>query len=119
MAHFLLCISSFNTPLTMITNARVLDPEFVPRDVVHRDGEINHLTSTLRPITDGGMPEPAFLYGPSGTGKTCIAKYALNRLQEAVLEINTQLVNCWDDYSRYKTLYRILEGLAPDSYSSM
>lgn len=95
----------------MIKDARVLDPEFIPRDVVHRDGEINHLTSTLRPITDGKTAEPAFLFGPSGTGKTCIAQYALERLNEAVIDINTQYVNCWEDHSRYTALYRILEGL--------
>lgn len=95
----------------MITNARVLSPEFVPQDVVHRDSEINHLTSTLRPITDGKTAEPAFLFGPSGTGKTCIARYAVNRLQEAMIDIETQYVNCWEDYSQYKTLYRLLEGL--------
>lgn len=97
--------------VTMITDARVLDPEFVPQDVVHRDGEINHLTSTLRPITDNETAEPAFLFGPSGTGKTCIAQYALEHLRETVLELNTQYVNCWEDHSRYTALYRILEGI--------
>ena len=94
----------------MIADAHVLDPEFLPNDVVHRDGEINHLTSTLRPITDGETAEPVFLYGPSGTGKTCIVQYMLDNLREAVIALNTQYVNCWEDYSRYKTLYRILEG---------
>lgn len=37
----------------MITDARVLDPEFVPQNVIYRDGEINHLTNTLKPIMDG------------------------------------------------------------------
>ena len=61
----------------MITDARVLDPEFIPNDVVHRDDEINRLTNTLRPIIDGKTAEPAFLHGPSGAGKTCIAQYTL------------------------------------------
>lgn len=95
----------------MITDARVLDPEFVPQDVVHRDGEINHLASTLKPIMDGESAEPSFLYGPSGTGKTCIARYALDRLRETIIEVETQYVNCWDDHTRYTVLYRLLEGI--------
>ena len=56
-----------------ITNARVLDPEFVPNDVVQRDAEINLLSSALRPVTDGDPADPAFLHGSSGTGNICIA----------------------------------------------
>lgn len=95
----------------MITDARPLQPEFVPQDVKHRDGEINALTSTLRPILDGNHAEPALLYGSSGTGKTCIARYAVDQLRREVIDLNTQYVNCWEDYTRFKALYRVLEGL--------
>ena len=95
----------------MIADARPLQPEFVPGDVRHRDGEINALTSTFQPVLDGNHAEPALLYGPSGTGKTCIARYAVEQLRREVVDITTQYVNCWEDYTRFKTLYRILEGL--------
>jgi orc1/cdc6 family replication initiation protein len=95
----------------MITDARVLDPEFVPNDVVHRDAEINLLSSVLRPVTDGGSVDPAFIYGPSGTGKTCIAQYTLDKLRESVIDLNTQYVNCWEYHSHFDTLYRVLEGV--------
>jgi Cdc6-like AAA superfamily ATPase len=68
----------------MITNARVLQPEFIPQEVEHRDAEVSHLSDTLRPIMDDGRPESSFLYGPSGAGKTCIAKYTLTQLRETV-----------------------------------
>lgn len=95
----------------MITDARPLQPEFVPGDVRHRDGEINTLTSNLKPILNGNHADPAFLHGPSGTGKTCIAQHAVERLREQVVDLHTQYVNCWEDYTRFKTLYRVLEGL--------
>jgi orc1/cdc6 family replication initiation protein len=95
----------------MIENARVLQPEFIPSEVEHRDGEINHLSHALDPITRGERAEAAFLTGPSGAGKTCIAQFALTRLRENVLDINHQYVNCWEDHSRFKTLYRILDGI--------
>lgn len=95
----------------MLADARVLTPEFVPTDVVHRDDEINLLASVLRPITTGDTPDPAYLHGPSGTGKTCIATYTLEKLREATIDVATQYVNCWEDHSRFDTLYRALEGV--------
>lgn len=95
----------------MIQDARVLQPEFVPKDVVHRAHEINTLTSALDPITRDEQAETTLLYGPSGTGKTCIAKHTLEKLREEVLDINTKYVNCWEDYTKFKVLYRLLEGV--------
>jgi orc1/cdc6 family replication initiation protein len=95
----------------MITNARVLRPEFVPRDVVHRDAEVSHLSSALRPITDGNPAETALLCGPSGAGKTCIARFTVKRLRENALTVDSRYINCWEDYTRFKILYRLLEGV--------
>ncbi len=96
----------------MITNARVLQQEFIPGEVKHRDAEVSHLSDTLRPLSTGnGRPTPSFLCGPSGVGKTCIARYTVTQLRENVVELNHQYVNCWEDYSRFKTLYRILDGI--------
>lgn len=96
----------------MITDARVLQPEFVPQDVQHRGTEISHLTDTLHPLIDGEThPQPSLLYGPSGAGKTCIARYTVTQLRKEVADIDTQYVNCREDYTRYKTLYRLLDGI--------
>jgi orc1/cdc6 family replication initiation protein len=95
----------------MITNARALTDEFTPPEVQHRHGEIEHLSATLDPIIQGGHAESSLLYGPSGAGKTCISKHVVDQLTEEVIEINTQYVNAWNDYNRYKCLYRVLEGI--------
>lgn len=95
----------------MIADARVLDPEFIPNDVVHRDAEINLLSSVLRPVTNGETTDPAFIHGPSGTGKTCIAQYTLDKLRESVIALNTQYVNCWEYHSHFDSLYHVLEGV--------
>lgn len=93
----------------MIGDARVLQPQFIPDEVEHRNPEVNRLSDTLRPIMDGQPGETSLLLGPSGAGKTCIAKYTVERLRENVLDINTQYVNCWQDYTRFQVLYRILD----------
>jgi len=95
----------------MITDARVLDPEFVPQDVVHRNAEVYALSGALDPITREQNGETAFLSGPSGAGKTCIARYAVDQLAEEVLDLQTGCVNCWNDRTRFKVLYRVLEAV--------
>jgi len=95
----------------MIEDARVLQEEFIPGEIKHRDAETSHLSDALNPLTHGERGETAFLYGPSGAGKTCVAKFTVNQLRENALDVDHQYVNCWEDYSRFKTLYRLLDGI--------
>jgi orc1/cdc6 family replication initiation protein len=95
----------------MITDARVLQPEFVPREVVHRDAEVNHISRALEPVEAGAPAETTLLVGPSGAGKTCLARFAVERLRESVVDVTTQYVNCWQNYTRFRALYRVLEGI--------
>jgi len=95
----------------MIQDARVLQPEFVPGDLVHRHAEVDTLTAALEPLTAGRLTDPVFLHGPSGTGKTCLARHTVEQLRDAVSELHHQYVNCWEEYTRFKVLYRILDGI--------
>jgi orc1/cdc6 family replication initiation protein len=95
----------------MIRDARVLRAGFVPREVEHRDAEVNHLSSVLEPITNGEPADTAIVTGPSGAGKTCISKFVTERLREEVLDVETIYVNCWRNYTRFRTLYQILDDL--------
>ena len=59
----------------MIQDARFLRAGFVPSEVVHRDPEVNHLSSVLEPLARGETADTALITGPTGSGKTCIAKF--------------------------------------------
>jgi Cdc6-like AAA superfamily ATPase len=72
---------------------------------------LNHLSSVLEPITNGEPADTAIVTGPSGAGKTCISKFVTERLREEVLDIETTYVNCWRNYTRFRTLYQILDDL--------
>jgi Cdc6-like AAA superfamily ATPase len=95
----------------MIEDARALQADWVPREVQHRNAELNALSSGLAPVERGESAGPILLTGPSGVGKTCLARYTLDRLRESVLDLNTQYVNGWRDYTRFRALYRILDGV--------
>ncbi|MFC4247884.1 Cdc6/Cdc18 family protein [Natribaculum luteum] len=95
----------------MIRDARVLRSGFVPREVEHRDAEVNHLSSVLEPITNDEPADTTVVTGPSGAGKTCLSKFVTERLREEVLDVETTYVNCWRNYTRFRTLYQILDDL--------
>ncbi len=95
----------------MIANARVLQDEFIPKEVVHRNNEVNILTNTISPILENEDADDVFIWGSSGTGKTCISRYIAQKLQEEILDIKIQYVNCWQHYNRYRVLYKLLQGI--------
>ncbi|WP_330633598.1 Cdc6/Cdc18 family protein [Halocatena halophila] len=95
----------------MIRDARVLRAGFVPREIEHRNAELNHLSSVFEPIKSGEPTDTALVTGPSGVGKTCLSKFVSERLREEVLDVETTYINCWRNYTRFRVLYQILEDL--------
>ncbi|SEW03136.1 Cdc6/Cdc18 family protein [Natrinema salifodinae] len=95
----------------MIVDARVLREDFVPGEVVHRHDEVNLLSEALEPLLYDGRPDPAFLFGPTGVGKTCIARYALAQLRDQAPAVRVAYVNCWQEYTRFRVLYSVLDAI--------
>ncbi len=95
----------------MITDKRVLQDEFIPKEVVHRDAEIQQLADNLEPLIDGDQAENMLVYGPPGTGKTCVTQYALDELEAEVADATHHYINCWENYNRFSVLYEALDGL--------
>ncbi len=95
----------------MIHDARVLQDDFLPREVVHRHEEMNHLSAALEPVVSGERPEDVLIEGPSGAGKTCIARYAVSELESEAIDIETQYIDCWQHSNHFRILYKILEGV--------
>ena len=67
----------------------MLQDDFIPKDVAHRDPEVNRISNALAAITDGDSGETTFLFGPSGVGKTCLAQFVTERLREQILDLET------------------------------
>ncbi|WP_416838736.1 Cdc6/Cdc18 family protein [Haloferax sp. DFSO52] len=100
----------------MIRDAEVLDEGFVPNDLQHRDAELTHLESTLRPFADGAPGQSIIITGPTGAGKTVTSKYVTGQLTDAVPNIQTVHLNCWRSHTQFRAFYSILDelGLATD-----
>lgn len=95
----------------MIQDARVLQDDHLPREIVHRHEQMTQLASALEPVVDGDKPQHAVLTGPSGAGKTCIARATLTELEEQVLDVHTAHVDCWLHTSDFRILYKLLESV--------
>lgn len=95
----------------MIRDARALDTGAVPRRLVHRDGEIEALTTALRPLESGGEPDGARIFGPTGAGKTTLAKFVLEQLTQEVLDIDWAYVDCLADSTQAAIYHQICSTL--------
>ena len=92
----------------MIQNARVLKEDWVPQELRHREGHLQHLSAQLKPIAHGLGAETVMITGPSGTGKTTIAKYIVRQLEQEVLGIRWGYVNCISETSMTSLIYSLV-----------
>ncbi len=94
----------------IIRSSEALTTFFIPSRLIHRDGQLKAIRDSLDPITKNLQPRNAFLFGRPGTGKTCMARYVLEELQENS-SAKQCYINCWEAPGRFKILYAILERL--------
>jgi orc1/cdc6 family replication initiation protein len=95
----------------IVQDARVLRDDFIPKEVVHRDSEVQELSRALEPLVENEQARNVLLYGPPGTGKTCLSQYVMDKLEEELLDFKYMYINCWENYNRFKVLYKALEGI--------
>ena len=96
----------------MLRDGTVFEDEHLPREIVGRNSGMNEVTDALAPVEDGVRAENCFLFGPSGAGKTTVARAAVRELRREVLDVPTAYVNCWKDYTRNSVLERAANALA-------
>ncbi len=94
----------------MIRDGTVFDDDHLPNEIVGRNSHMNQVTTALVPIERGSQAENCFLFGPSGAGKTTVARAAVRELRREVLDIPYAYVNCWQNYTKNA----VLECLAQD-----
>jgi len=99
-------------------NLEVLSPHYVPQELPHREKEIKEITRLIAPILRNQKPSNIFIYGKTGTGKTCVVRYVTKKLLEFAEnpEKNTSktivrvcYMNCKVKNSKYQVLLRLAE----------
>ncbi len=99
-------------------NLWVLSPHYVPHELPHREAEARHITKFIAPVLRNEKPCNIFIYGLTGTGKTCTSKYVTTKLEQLVddptknpnkVKVRIVYVNCRAHNKKYQVLMRSLE----------
>ena len=79
-------------------NKSVLQSNYVPEEILHREDEINQIANILAPSLRNEKPSNIFIYGKTGTGKTLSVKYTTENIKkvadEREIPIVIMYVNC-------------------------
>lgn len=106
-------------------NLDSLGPHYIPDELPHRLSEAKAISRILSPVLRSEKPGNIFVYGSTGTGKTCVVKHVIRELNKTASAgcdsnalVRTVYMNCRTGYgSKYQILVRILtdESLQSDS----
>ncbi|MCE4606104.1 MAG: orc1/cdc6 family replication initiation protein [Desulfurococcales archaeon] len=97
---------------SVFKNRRVLLPDYIPPTLLHRDEEIRRLGLVLAPSLKGEKPSNVFIYGLTGTGKTAVAKYVLDKLVKKAGELGVRTRYVYVNLRQRDTPYRVLADIA-------
>ena len=93
-------------------NKEVLRPSYTPRELPHRNEQINKMATILVSALRGETPSNILIYGKTGTGKTASAKFVSQELestsQKYDVPCEVEYINC----EVTDTQYRVLAQLA-------
>jgi len=99
---------------SIFKNKEVMQANYTPETIPHREKQIEHLASIMAPVLRGEKCSNVFLYGKTGTGKTLSIQFVSNELKKKAKEVGAEIrieyLNC-----KLKkvadTEYRILAAL--------
>lgn len=95
----------------LFRNREVLRHDYIPDYLPHREEEILRLGEIIAPTLRGSPCSNVFIYGKTGTGKTAVAKFVLNRIVQKAEEINAPVKVCFVNCRLAGTEYRVLAAL--------
>jgi len=89
----------------------VLRNDYVPERLPHRELQIRGFGEMVTPALKGSRCSNIFIYGKTGTGKTAVAKYVLNKLVQKARELGAPIKVCYANCRLSGTEYRILSSI--------
>jgi len=92
-------------------NEVALDYNFIPKLIPFRELQQRQIASCIKPLLNNMNGRNAFIFGPTGVGKTLACKHLLNELEETTEDIIPIYVNCWQRNTTYKIMLAICDIL--------
>lgn len=102
----------FQPGSSVFSNEGVLDPDYHPDEILHRESELKTIASWIAPLNANRRPVNGLVYAPSGLGKTASIIYLLDKLKNETSGIGSVYINCWKIRSRYSILSEIARQLS-------
>jgi len=96
---------------SIFINQQILSPDFIPKELPHREKEILKLGAILVPSLKNLKCSNSCIYGKKGTGKTLVSRYVLGRLFEKSQELGKNLKVCYLNCKTTNTEYRIFSAM--------
>lgn len=84
---------------SIFQNKNILQSNYSPDEIPHREDQIKQVASILAPILRGEKPSNLFLYGKTGTGKTLSIHYVKDEILKRAektegLKVQIKYLNC-------------------------
>ncbi len=84
---------------TIFRDKSLLQSNYKPEQILHREEQIKQIASILAPVLRGEKPSNLFLYGKTGTGKTLSINYVSEELRkrqknESPSKLRIEYLNC-------------------------
>lgn len=92
-------------------NREVLRHDYIPDNLPHREEQIRCLGEIVAPVLKGSRCSNVFVYGKTGTGKTAVIRYVLNRLADKAREFGAPVKVCYVNCRLAGTEYRVYASL--------
>ncbi len=98
---------------TVFADRNVLSPHYIPETLPFRGSEIEKIMASVVPALKNERPHNMFIYGKTGTGKTCSTKHVLVKFSEHKSNSRHVYMNCRMYNSRYRVIQKIAKELLP------
>ncbi|NIQ04847.1 MAG: AAA family ATPase [Candidatus Korarchaeota archaeon] len=100
---------------SLFKDKKVLTHDYVPENLPHREREVSELASVLAAALRGeGRPSNVFMYGKSGTGKTVLARFVVEKLKSKGETLGLTFSSAYLNTRYRKTNYRVLASLCEE-----
>lgn len=96
---------------SIFKDREVLRHDYVPEKLPHREEQIRYFGEIVAPILRGSRCSNAFIYGKTGTGKTAVVKFVLNKLVDRARSFGAAVKICYVNCRLAGTEYRVFSNL--------
>ena len=91
----------------LLKDREVLRHDYIPNSLPHREQHIRSLGEMVAPLLRSARCSNIFIYGKTGTGKTAVTRFVLNKLSVKASELGYPVKICYINCRLAGTEYRV------------